>query len=241
MTETLQIADLEFEVRRGPRRKTLGLTVDRTGELIVHAPPTATQEELTDWVNKRLLWVHRKLALKEEMNSEFRQPEFVSGETFFYLGKSYRLRVVDSLKSPLLFDGEWFHMRRADQPKAVSHFRSWYVQKGSSWLQERAAFWESRVNAHPSRIRVGDLGFNWGSCGKSGDVYFNWRLLQLPVRLIDYIVVHEMAHLIEHNHTREFWKILDRVMPDWEVRKKSLELRWQAFAMFAASPQEEKS
>jgi predicted metal-dependent hydrolase len=232
MTETLHIADLEFEIRRGPRRKTLGLTVDRAGELVVHAPVSASEDELFEWVNRKLLWVYRKLALKEEMNSATRSPEFVSGESFFYLGKSYRLRVVDNGKSALHFDGEWFHLRRKDQSTAREHFRKWYMRTGTPWIVERVSAWEPRVNAKPPRVMVGDLGFNWGSCGKNGAIYFNWRLLQLPVRLIDYIVVHEMAHLIEHNHTREFWKILDRAMPDWQERKKTMESVWKEFAVF---------
>lgn len=232
MNETLHIADLDFEVRRGPRRKTLGLTVDRGGELVVHAPQTATEDELREWVNRKLLWVHRKLALKDEMNSATRTPEFVSGECFFYLGKNYRLRVVDQGDAPLAFSGEWFLLRRRDRDDAVQHFRAWYLATGTPWLTNRVANWESRVNAKPSRISVGDLGYNWGSCGKNGVVYFNWRLLQLPVRLIDYIVVHELAHLVEHNHTREFWRVLDRVLPDWRERKAAMESGWQAFAAF---------
>lgn len=233
MTETLHIADLEFEVRRGPRRKTLGLTVDRGGELIVHAPVSATEHELREWVNRKLLWVHRKLAQKEEMNAAARKPDFVSGETFFYLGKTYRLRVVDEAEVQLALDGEWFLLRRSEQMTAVEQFRKWYIRTGTPWLSRRVAFWEPRVNAKPTCVSVRDLGFNWGSCGRNQTVHFNWRLLQLPVRLIDYIVVHEMAHLIEHNHTREFWKILDGVMPDWSERKKTMESEWQAFAAFA--------
>jgi predicted metal-dependent hydrolase len=79
---------------------------------------------------------------------------------------------------------------------------------------------------------VGDLGYRWGSCGKNDVIYFNWRLLQLPIRLIDYVVVHELAHLLEHNHTREFWRILDRVLPDWRQRQRELESQWQSFAGF---------
>jgi len=92
--------------------------------------------------------------------------------------------------------------------------------------------WQPRVNAFPSSISVGDLGFRWGSCGKNGNVYFNWRLLQLPVGLIHYVVVHELIHLVEHNHTREFWRVLDRVLPDWRDRKAEIESRWQSYAVF---------
>jgi predicted metal-dependent hydrolase len=240
MSETLHIAELEFEVRRGPRRKTLGLTVDRAGELVVHAPLTASDDELRKWVNRKLLWVHQKLAQKEELNSTIRSPEFVSGESFFYLGKSYRLRVVNKGEVPLSFDGERYLLRRTDLGDAAFHFRQWYLKTGTPWLTQRAATWESRVNVIPSRVKVSDLGFRWGSCGKDNVVHFNWRVLQLPVRLIDYVVVHELVHLLEHNHSREFWRNLDRVMPDWRQRKGRIESEWHSFAVFGMNPPSEK-
>jgi predicted metal-dependent hydrolase len=232
MSEMLHIADLEFEVRRGPRRKTLGLTVDRAGELIVHAPDSATEEELHRWVQRKLLWVHRKLAQKQEMNGAARTPEFVSGESFYYLGKNFRLRVVNKGAVPLKLVDEWFLLRRKDCPDAGRHFRDWYLAAGTPWLSNRVDVWVPRVNARPARIRVGDLGFHWGSCGRKGMVYFNWRLLQLPVRLIDYVVVHELIHLIEHNHGRQFWRIMERTLPDWRERKETIESGWQGFTAF---------
>src|SRR5262245_32524043 len=112
---------------------------------------------------------------KQELNATARIPEFVSGESFYYLGKCFRLRVVDEAKSPLHTDGEWFLLRRPDRAKAVEHFRSWYLDTGAPWLSKRVVAWQPRVNAEPSRISVGDLGFRWGSCGKRGAVHFNWR------------------------------------------------------------------
>jgi predicted metal-dependent hydrolase len=232
MNETLFIADLEFEIRRSGRRKTLGLTVDRGGELVVHAPEAASEDELRQWVARKLLWVHKKLALKEDLTGAARHPDFVSGESIFYLGRSYRLKLADDQDLPLRFDGHWFFLRRKDRPEAPRHFQEWYRERGTRWIERRVKAWQSKVNAAPARVTVGDLGFRWGSCGKNGAVHFNWRLLQLPVRQVDYVIVHELAHLQEHNHTPEYWRILDRVLPDWRERKAELESRWQAYATF---------
>jgi len=92
--------------------------------------------------------------------------------------------------------------------------------------------WHPRVGVAPSRVSLGDLGYRWGSCGKNAVVYFNWRLLQLPVRLVDYVIVHELVDLLEHNHTREFWRIMDRVLPDWRDRKTAMESGWQSYVAF---------
>lgn len=232
MTKTMLIADLEFQVRRSPRRKTLGVTVDRAGELVVYAPEATSEEELRNWLGRKLLWVHQKLALKNAMTGTAQHPDFVSGESIFYLGKNYRLKLLDDQNEPLRFDGQWFRLRRRDQSKAPQHFRKWYLDSGMQWLSKRIEMWHPKVGTAPSRINIGDLGYRWGSCGKNGVVHFNWRLLQLPVRLVDYVIVHELVHLLEHNHTREFWRILDCVLPDWRDRKTTMESGWQSYLTF---------
>lgn len=222
MNEKLVIGDLEFEVRRSSRRKTLGLTVGRTGELIVHSPATADEDELRRWVQRKLLWVHQKLLRKEAVGQSANCLQMVSGESIAYLGQNYRLKIVEEQDRPLSFDGQWFLLRKRNRHVASQCFQQWYQDKGTHWLTERVKFWEPRAGMAPSKVHVGDLGFRWGSCGKNGVLYFNWRLLQLQVRLIDYVIAHELVHLHQRNHTREFWRILDQVMPDWRERKEEL-------------------
>jgi predicted metal-dependent hydrolase len=222
MNEVLVVNNMEFEVRRSPRRKTLGLTVDRAGELVVHSPETASEDELYKWVEQKLLWVHQKLLCKNEFSREIHWLEAVSGESISYLGQNYRLRIVKEQPDPLQFDGQWFMLRESDRLDAPKHFQNWYQASGTEWLKERVRFWEPNAGSSASGISVTDLGFRWGSCGKNGILHFNWRLFQLPVWLVDYVIVHELVHLHEHNHTLEFWRILDRVLPDWRERKEEL-------------------
>ncbi|MCB1062122.1 MAG: M48 family metallopeptidase [Verrucomicrobiae bacterium] len=221
MREMLQVDGLEFEIRRSDRRKTLGLTVDRAGDLVAHAPTATEAAELERWIEKKLLWVYRKLAQKAEMAPQVKAPEFVSGEGFCYLGKRYRLKVVAKQEEPLHFTGAGFRLRSGiADPEAA--FRTWYLGVGDSWLKERVNTFAPRADASPKDVLVRDLGFNWGACGRDGSLYFNWKLLQLPVKLIDYVVMHELIHLREHHHGPEFWSALERAMPDWKLRKESL-------------------
>lgn len=232
MNETVFIAGLEFEIRRSPRRKTLGLTVDRTGDLVVHAPESINADDLHRWIGRKLVWIHQKLAVKKDLAGAIQQPDFTSGESIFYLGRNYRLKLVHAQNEPLRFDGHWFFLRRRSRIAATQHFRQWYLDTGTPWIRRRVESWESRAGAAPSRVSVGDLGFRWGSCGKNGVLYFNWRLVQLPVRLIDYVLMHELAHLLERNHTPEFWRVMDRVLPDWRERKAELQTRWHGYVTF---------
>lgn len=221
MSETLELSGLTFEIRRSARRRTLALTVDRGGELVMHAPLEAEYDQLSAWARTKLLWVHRKLAAKEESSPKVRNPEYVTGETFAYLGKRYRLGLVSSQKEALRFDGTRFLLRR-DACPAEEHFRQWYIEAGMAWLPRRVEILRRRTGPSPSRVIVRDLGYRWGSCGRDRTLYFNWRALQLPVRALDYVVIHELCHLLEPSHRADFWQTLERALPDWRDRKETL-------------------
>lgn len=222
MIEVLKLADLTFEVRRSGKRKTVGLTVDRGGELVVHAPEAAGADELERWTRKKLVWVHQKLAIKQELAPKGREPEYVSGENFHYLGRAYRLVLVARQRAPLAFDGWRFGLRKDARSAAPEHFRRWYIGTGSEWVTRRTHFLMRKMGAEPSKIELRDLGFRWGSCGNSGAVLLNWPLLQLRVRLADYVICHELVHLREPNHGPAFWRLLESVQPDWRERKREL-------------------
>jgi hypothetical protein len=131
MNETLEVGGLSFEVRRGARRKSLGLTVDRGVELVLHSPEVIDVDELTRWTKSKLLGVHRKIALKEKTAPQVRKPEFVSGEPFSHLGRSYRLKIVALQDQPLRFDGRLFYLRSDARDGAADHFRSWFITAGA--------------------------------------------------------------------------------------------------------------
>jgi predicted metal-dependent hydrolase len=231
MKQRLTIGELKFELRRSSRRKTLGLTVDRGGELVVHSPNALTRQEISAWVQTKLLWVHKKLILKQKLTGSARQPKFVAGESFHYLGRIYRLEVVSDQDTPLKFDAKRFLLRRNAKRAALAHFREWYTANGTTWIERRVKELAKRVGVEAPRIDVRNLGYRWGSCGKRGILYFNWITLQLPVHLADYVIIHELVHLNEPHHDKSFWTSLERALPDWRERKaelaeKARELYW---------------
>lgn len=163
--ESLTIGGLSFEVRRSDRRRTRELTVDRTGDLVVHAPRSADTDELRAWIESKLLWVNRKLLAKEARLKDPTSLDAVSGETITYLGRNYRLKIVKEQEVPLRLWGEWFCLRNDARSAAPKLFRQWYEVKGAQWLKKRITFWTSRVGVAPAGIKVSDLGFRWGSGG----------------------------------------------------------------------------
>ena len=152
--ETLTLDKFVFEIRRSARRKTIGLTVDRGGELVLHAPDRVERAELERWARQKLLWVHRKLALKEELAPRMRPPEFVTGESIRYLGRLFRLVIIDRQEVPLRFDGGRFALRRDARAAAADLFRNWYIAAGSEWVRKRVSLLSRRTTAAPASVEV---------------------------------------------------------------------------------------
>jgi len=218
-TESLQVEEMHLEVRRSDRRKKLRLTVDRGGELVVSAPSDVAIKVLADFVREKRFWIYTKLAEKESLNQPTGRKEFVSGESFSYLGRTYRLLLVRKQDAPLKLSEGRFKLLRADAEDGRVHFIAWYMSHGLPWVERRARPWIDRMKLEPKSIGLRELGFRWGSCSKSGAMNFHWATMLLPASVIDYVIVHELAHLKHRNHSPEFWKLVERTMPEFAERK----------------------
>lgn len=217
----LVVKDLCFELRHSARRRTLEITVDRGGELILSAPPDVGEERLRDFVRRKRMWVYRQLARKEAINKPLPRKAFVDGEGFLYLGRSYRLRLLPDEATDAAVK---LQLGRLVMPRSLArdgreYLLRWYVARAQPWLHRRVTDYAARMEVDPAGVRVQDLGYRWGSCGKGGWLYFHWKTILLPARIAEYVVVHEMAHLQELHHTPEFWRRVERAMPDFELRK----------------------
>lgn len=222
---TLKVNDLCFEVRRSQQRRALEITVDRGGELILSAPPDVADVILRDFVQRKRMWVYKQLARKEALSRTTQHKVFVEGEDFTYLGRTYRLRLVDECDVAVKLQGGRFVMPKALASTGREHLIRWYCERARPWLWAKVQDYASRMEVTPAGIRVQDLGYRWGSCGKGALLYFHWKTILLPARIAEYVVVHEMAHLLEQHHTPEFWRRVERAMPDYERRKVWLAVR----------------
>jgi len=230
--ETIEAGGLVFELRRSTRRRTLGLTIDRGGALVARAPEGVPTEEVRRFAESRLLWVHQKLAEKSVLQPWARGPEFVTGETIFYTGRSVPLRVVKGLGRDLEFDGSRFFLDAAADPGRA--FRRWFKEAGRELIPRRVRWFAKRTTKLAGKVSVRDLGYRWGSCSSAGNLNFHWQLVQLPLRLIDYVVAHELAHLSAPDHSPAFWKALEEILPDCRQRQGELEREARHYLQFSA-------
>ena len=216
---TLVVDDLTLSVRHSSRRKSMQITVDRDGSLLVIAPTGVETERLTAFVREKQFWIYKKLAEKAEMQRVVPRKEFVNGEGFLYLGRSYRLKIVEEQDEPLKLVAGRFCLRKDALPTARETFIRWYSERGRDWLTAKVREHAERMEVSPAEVRVQDLGYRWGSCGNGHRVYFHWKTILLPRPIAEYVVVHELVHLHEAHHTPAFWRRLEQAMPDYEKRR----------------------
>lgn len=195
------------------------LSVERNGDLVIRAPEGATGARLEAFIRGKRTWVYRKVAEKEALRHAVQVREYVSGEGFPYLGRSYRLLLVNRQNVPLRLEAGRFRLLRSEVGRARSHFIRWYSEHGRAWLRRRVEQLAPRVGVEPGTVEVRDLGYRWGSCGRNRTLNFNWATVLLPPSIVEYVVVHELIHLRERNHTPAFWRRIERAMPDYARRK----------------------
>lgn len=219
---------IEYEVRRSRRRtKTIEVKVSREG-VRVYAPWAAPDRELRRFVRDKASWIVDQV----EKFDQVEDLRFVDGETLPYLGSQIPMYFeVSDVRSPdVAFDDGRF---RITEPSALDpRYRmdhigrallQWYHARAMEALPELVDKWWPLLGRGPkSRVLIGNQKSRWGSCGPDGTLRFNWRVMMLERRLIDYVVVHELAHLSIRNHSPDFWNLVNTMIPDAKERRRRL-------------------
>ena len=224
MMTTMKMDCLEYRLKRS-NRKSMGISIERDGTVIVKVPHQAELNNIKKFISEKKIWIHQKQAKKKVLNREKPNREFVNGQGFLYLGKSYRLRFIDDAgigsgtlpkAVPLRLWHGYFELAESEKTGARNHFVSWYRKQIKRQLKERVPRYDKRIGVTVKDIRILDLGHRWASCGRNGIINFNWRTIMAPIWVFDYILVHEMVHIVERVHSDRFWRLVARVMPDHE-------------------------
>jgi len=220
----IAVAGLDFEIQLSGARRSIGITVDRDGSLVMKAPTGCDEAELRAFAHKKRMWLYKKLAEKDLLLSDRPTKEFVTGEGFVYLGRSHRLLLTDHRDDKVKLASGRLLMRRdlAARGLGARAMIEWYRARALRWLPRRIEPWARRLGVSAAAIDVRDLGYRWGSLGKTERVNFHWATMQLNPTLVDYVIVHELAHILEANHTPEFWARVERAMPNFQIAKDDL-------------------
>ncbi len=213
---------LDEAVKRS-QRKTLSIYLERDGTISVLAPESFTDAEIHTIVTRKSFQLYKHLAEREELNAPRSLREIVSGETFLYLGRNYRLQLVDDQPVPLLLKEGYFCLKRADKAKAPELFKDFYWAKRVLRITKRIRHFQGQMGVETAQIRVMDLQHRWASCSTlTGDLNFHWKCMMAPLAILYYIIVHELAHLKYDTHSEAFWNEVDKILPDHRERKSWL-------------------
>lgn len=205
----------------GPNRKAR-LTIERDGSLRLRAAEDVGTDELQQFLAAKRAWIYRKLAEKEALHHEPVTKELVDGEGFLYLGRSHRLQIIDTKDDRVRLDRGRLVLPARRCQDGYAAVTGWYQTRGETWLRPCIGEWARRLRVDATSFGVSDLGHKWGAAEPSGRIRIHWAAMQLRPLLVEYVLVHELAHLREPHHGPDFWRLLSRVLPDCDERKTEL-------------------
>jgi len=220
--------ELEYHIVRSAARKTLTITVERNREVFVHAPEGTSEEEVRQVVVSKRQWILTKLRHPQKYQDRPHPPgkEVVNGESAPYLGRDYRIEITETASGEIEFSG-LFLVPAAHQAKRREVLRDWYIARAKEKILARVEQHARDLGVEFAAAKIVDNRYRWGSCTVNRNVNFNWRLIKAPMFVIDYVIIHELAHLIEPNHTSRFWNIVRANTPKMEKAKAWLKEQGQ--------------
>jgi predicted metal-dependent hydrolase len=223
-------ARLPYQVQEDPNRSTrIAIHVDPDGTVMVDAPPGYSDQAVQKAVQKRARWVVNHVAEAAHRFDQVRPREYVSGEQVIYLGRRYVLKVIltpKPSKTAKLRGNRLEVESRTGEPDDIrGRVRAWYRTKARDYFAHRLDQVSARLSWVESTppFRLLEMSRQWGSCSPTGQIILNPHLVKAPRQAVDYVVIHELAHLIHHNHGPEFFRVLDREVPDWPQHKRVLD------------------
>lgn len=202
------------------KRKTLSLTVLKNGLVLVKAPINLSDETINRFVEEKQNWIREKLASIKETQSKFE--DIISMKKCLIYGNKYNITKADVKQIQTNNNFELLVPNKLEGEKFTKSISAWIKKLAKKVLQERLKFIENKVNLKSSSFKIGDSRGRWGSCNSYGNIILNYRVVMLPPEIIDYVIVHELCHLVELNHSKKFWETVARFLPNFEIHRKNI-------------------
>lgn len=203
------------------------LKVKPNKEVILTVPLCMTDKEIEHILKKRASWIKKQLELFSK--NEQQKKELVSGESFIYLGRTYRLKVIESKDEKAKLNRGYFELyvkNKSDYSKKEKLIENWYKKKAEEHFEKTIEKYSPIVKVDIKTVRIRSMKTRWGSCNpKKSYINLNLELIKKPKVAIEYVVFHELVHLVHHNHDKHFYNYLSLHMPDWKLKKEKLEIQ----------------
>lgn len=227
MMATIQFGSKQIDYQiEYSERKTLGITVTPDMDVLVKAPNDSTISKIEEKLKKKAPWIIRQQSFFLAYHPKTTERKYISGETHLYLGRQYLLKVEENEKESVKLKGKFIEVKTPDKTKVKQLVSNWYLEHARSKFHSTAEpliekFKKYKVE--PSSIVLREMPTRWGSCTPKGKIILNPELIKAPKGCIEYVIVHELCHLIHHDHTQKFMDLQTKEMKDWEKWKTKLE------------------
>jgi predicted metal-dependent hydrolase len=223
---------LNFQlIRSRRRRKTISLQIKEEGRVVIYVPYHTPKGEIEKFIKEKQPWIVKKISEKERSTKETRKA-FIPGEEFLYLGESYPLEIGDINHKglPLKLSFGKFILDKDHLERARDLFILWYQREAQEKLEARVRYFSNRLQLVPKGLKITSAKHRWGSCSRDNRLSFSWRIIMAPWSVIDYVVIHELVHIKEKNHSKRFWDHLETIFPDY--RKHRFWLRKNGYRLW---------
>ena len=212
------------------KRKTIAIIVQRDGKVVVRAPLRAPVKTIHAFIESKSGWINeKKLQAAQHVSSQVKK--FAEGENFWLLGEEIPLRLAHSQQAALTLQEAGFCLSTKALPNALAVFEQWYKDRARQALTGRVQFFAAQHGFRYDKVRITSARTRWGSCSSRGSLSFTWRLVMAPLDVVDYVVIHELAHLKIKNHSAVFWAEVARLMPDYKRHRDWLKRNGQLLTL----------
>lgn len=200
-------------------RKTLSLTIKQDGEIIVHAPNKMKDEQINSFLQNKQAWLIKKLSQMKQ--NQDNHSEIIHYQQVLFLGKTYTIKLAD-VKSVEFMNDLLLVPRKLEQSKVIPAVINFYKKKAKEILIKRLDYLQSIMKIKSGSVKISNSKGRWGSCNSNGVITLNWRVLMLSPACVDYVIVHELCHLIEMNHSKRFWNLVSTFLPNFENQRATI-------------------
>ena len=202
------------------RRRSIALIVTPEARLIVRAPLRAPDTVIEAAIREKSAWILKKIC-EMKKRPQAVDHRYADDEIFWFLGRPYPLQISD-YPGPGILRTDRLVVPRAVRPDIRHAVRKWYMEEAAKEIRSRCMWFSMMTGYAPTGIRITDARQRWGSCNHRGGLNFSWRLIQAPLPIVDYVIVHELVHLRQPDHSRKFWDKVEALMPDYRKRREWL-------------------
>jgi hypothetical protein len=211
--------------RSKKRRKTISLQIVNNSEIKICTPYYTPAAEITRFIEEKQNWISQTIQKRSQELLLNKEKDYVTGEIFYYLGQSYPLEArFEPMENTgvVFWNNQFFLNCPADRDMRKYYFILWYKRKAKEYLRARVEHFSRELNLQPRGTRITSANQRWGSCSEDNSLAFSFRLMMAPPDVIDYVIIHELMHIRQKNHSSKFWDLVVETMPDYKIHRRWL-------------------